>query len=178
MTDDRIYRQLQRHLDKQPIGFPRGRSGSDIRLLKHHFTIEEAHIALAMSFRYETFEIIQSRMPDVIKKIGALTPDALTSADIRKWLDSMSRRAGIMQKEEDGIIYYCLVPLVIGMYEGRVFDLDGDYVDAFNSYAHTMQHGLSLISAGVPQMRTIPIEAVIPAVHDIMQYDDVKGTYQ
>lgn len=178
MTDDIIYRRLQRHLDKQPVGFPRGRSGSDIRLLKLHFIIEEALLAMAMSFRYETLEVIQNRLPEVIKQLKALTPglipDALTPAEILKHLDSMSSRTTIMQKEEGGIIYYCLVPLVIGMYEGRVFDMDRDYVEAFNDYAHSMQHGLSLISTGVPQMRTIPIEASIPASHDVMEYDDVR----
>jgi len=173
-----IYRQLQRHLDRQPVGFPRDRSGADIRLLKHHFSAEEALIALAMSYRFERIEVIIDRLTGVIKKIKALSseaiPDALTPAEIRQHLNSMSSRTTIMQKERKGILYYCLVPLVIGMYEGRIFDLDMDYIDAFNDYAHSMQHGLSLISTGVPQMRTIPIEASITAVHDIMRYDDVK----
>lgn len=178
MTDYRLYRQLQRHLDRQPVGFPRGWSGSDIRLLRHHFSVEEAVVALAMSYRYETFEVIHGRLPGVIKKIGALTPDAaldaMTPEVTARCLDAMSSRACIMQKDEGGVTFYCLVPLVIGMYEGRVFDLDSDYLDAFNSYAHSVQHGLSLISTDVPQMRTIPIEAAIPAVHDIMRYDDVR----
>ncbi|HPS59524.1 MAG TPA: 4Fe-4S binding protein [Spirochaetota bacterium] len=171
MRDDRIYRKLQRHLDKQPVGFPRDRSGSDIRLLKHHFSVEEAVIALAMSYRYETVDIIMDRIPGFIKMKGALIPDV---ADLRKCLDSMSQKISIMRKEENGIIYYCLVPLVIGMYEGKVFEMDAEYLEAYDSYAHAMQHGLSFISTYVPQMRTIPIEAVIPAVHDIMQYDDVR----
>ncbi len=178
MKNNRIYRQLQRHLDKQPIGFPRDWSGSDIRLLKLHFTIEEALIAMAMSFRYETLEEIQNRLPAVEKKLKALTPelttDALTPAEILKHLDAMSSRTTIMQKEENGTLLYCLVPLVIGMYEGMVYDLDDDYIDAFKNYANKLQHGLSLISTDVPQMRTIPIEAAITAVHDVMRYDDVK----
>ena len=28
------YRELQRHLDRQPIGFPASKSGADIRILK------------------------------------------------------------------------------------------------------------------------------------------------
>jgi NAD-dependent dihydropyrimidine dehydrogenase PreA subunit len=60
------------------------------------------------------------------------------------------------------------------MYEGKVFSMDADYIDAYDRYAHSMQHGLSFISTDVPQMRTIPIETSIPAAHDIMKYDDVR----
>ena len=43
-----IYRRLQDHLDKMPIGFPAVKSGADIRLLKHIFTPEEAEIAMLL----------------------------------------------------------------------------------------------------------------------------------
>ena len=55
MTENvEIYRQLQEHLDKMPIGFPKAKSGSDIRLLKHLFTPEEAKIAIPVSYTHLT----------------------------------------------------------------------------------------------------------------------------
>lgn len=167
MVDDKIYRELQRHLDRQPVGFPYDRSGADIRLLKYHFTPEEARIALAMSYRYETVAAIGRRLAAISGKGGP-------ACDLTGILDSMSSRLSVMRKEDGGEIYYCLVPLVIGMYEGRVFDMDAEYIEAYDAYAHSLQHGLSFLSTDVPQMRTIPIEAALPVSHDIMQYDDVK----
>ena len=44
-----IYRDLQQHLDKGPVGYPATESGVDIRLLRHLFTPEEARIATCLS---------------------------------------------------------------------------------------------------------------------------------
>ena len=38
IEDSDIYRKLQQHLDKMPVGFPSVKSGADIRVLKHLFT--------------------------------------------------------------------------------------------------------------------------------------------
>ena len=47
VTESQIYRDLQIHLDKLPIGFPPTESGVEIRILKHLFTPEEAKLARA-----------------------------------------------------------------------------------------------------------------------------------
>ena len=39
---EEIFRKLQKHLDKQPVGYPAVKSGADIRLLKYFFEPEEA----------------------------------------------------------------------------------------------------------------------------------------
>ena len=46
---DRVYRELQEHLDKSAVGFAATESGADIRLLKHLLTPEEAGIATLLS---------------------------------------------------------------------------------------------------------------------------------
>lgn len=163
MKNLRIYRNLQKHLDKQPVGFPRERSGSDIRLLMKHFSGEEAGVAIAMSYRYETAEMIFERMKN----------NRVTLEYLKTMLDAMSSKMSIMQRERDGIIYYCLIPLVIGMYEGMVFDMDSDYVKTYDEYAHSIQHGLSFISTEIMQMRTIPVERSIETRHSVMQYDNI-----
>ncbi|MFX1557631.1 MAG: hypothetical protein ACFFC9_10290, partial [Promethearchaeota archaeon] len=67
-----IYRKLQQHLDKLPIGFPTTKSGSDIRLLQYLFTPEEAEIAILLKFGWdrdlETIDTIYERVKD--KKIS------------------------------------------------------------------------------------------------------------
>ena len=47
--ENRVFHDLQRHLDTSPVGFPPTESGAEIRLLKHLFTPMEAEIATSLS---------------------------------------------------------------------------------------------------------------------------------
>jgi hypothetical protein len=59
--DNQVYTRLQRHLDRQAVGFPATRSGVEIKLLKHIFTPEEAEIACCLNYKFEPLEMIFSR---------------------------------------------------------------------------------------------------------------------
>ncbi len=50
-----VYRELQQHLDKLPIGFPATETGVEIRILKQLFTPEEAKAATKLGFDLEPF---------------------------------------------------------------------------------------------------------------------------
>ena len=41
-----IYRKLQQHLDKMPVGYPATESGIEIKILEHLFNPDQAEIAL------------------------------------------------------------------------------------------------------------------------------------
>ena len=70
----KVYRKLQKYLDRMPISYPATESGVEIRILKHLFTPEEAEIALQLSMIPETVERIYKR----IKKSGV-------SVDLVSW---------------------------------------------------------------------------------------------
>ncbi|MFX1340874.1 MAG: hypothetical protein ACFFDK_19850 [Promethearchaeota archaeon] len=53
-----VYRELQQHLDKFPVGFPATESGAEIRILKHLFTPEEAKIATRLNDKFEPVDNI------------------------------------------------------------------------------------------------------------------------
>ena len=55
---DKIYIKLQKHLDNQPVGFPATQSKSEIKILKHIFTPQEAEIATYLSYIPEPLETI------------------------------------------------------------------------------------------------------------------------
>jgi Na+-translocating ferredoxin:NAD+ oxidoreductase RNF subunit RnfB len=173
MNDDAVYRQLQKHLDRQPVGFPPSRTGSDIRLLKHHFTSEEARVALKMSCKYETAEMIFNRM-----KSQSPSNIEMNLIQLRNILESMCMKISIMGKENNGTAYYCLMPLVIGMYEGKVFNLDKNYINDFDEYANSLQHGLSLISTSLPQMRTIPVNKSVQSSVQLMPFDNLVSVIE
>ena len=46
-----IYRDLQKHLNKQALGYPATKSGVQIRLLKLLFNPEEARLAMKLSYK-------------------------------------------------------------------------------------------------------------------------------
>jgi electron transport complex protein RnfB len=64
--DQRIYRFLQRHRDKQTVGFPATLPGSDLRLLRRIFTPDEAKIAPHLSCKPASLdEIVAKATPEL-----------------------------------------------------------------------------------------------------------------
>jgi len=47
--ENKYYRQLQEHLDKLPIGYPKTNSGVEIRILQLLFTPVEVRVTLCLS---------------------------------------------------------------------------------------------------------------------------------
>ncbi|MFX0069651.1 MAG: 4Fe-4S ferredoxin, partial [Candidatus Hermodarchaeota archaeon] len=88
MSDENIdvYRKLQQHLDKLPIGYPSTESGVEIRILKHLFTPEEAKIAVNLRLIPEPLRKIYRR----VKKTG------ISLEELEKHLDSMFRKGAIV----------------------------------------------------------------------------------
>jgi hypothetical protein len=63
-SEDRPYVLLQRHLDRQAVGFPATRSGVEIRILKHIFSPREAEIATCLTYKPEPLETVFERAGD------------------------------------------------------------------------------------------------------------------
>ena len=59
--NEHVYIKLQRHLDSQAVGFPATKSGSEIRILKHIFTPQEAEIATCLTYKLEPLETVFER---------------------------------------------------------------------------------------------------------------------
>ena len=60
--DWKVYRRLQKHLDRQAVSYPATLSGVELRLLKEIFTHEEARIAMNLSYRFQTVASIHSSL--------------------------------------------------------------------------------------------------------------------
>ena len=56
-----VYEKLAHHLDTLPAGFPKTDSGVELRILKRHFTEEEAELTCYLTFRPEPVEKIARR---------------------------------------------------------------------------------------------------------------------
>ncbi|MHA1369054.1 MAG: 4Fe-4S dicluster domain-containing protein [Promethearchaeota archaeon] len=160
-----VYRQLQQHLDKMPVGFPATSSGVEIRILKHLFTPDEARIALKLSFIPTSLKKIYRRF----KKTG------ITLSELEEKLDGMVRKGclnyGVNPKTGEKM--YANAFLAIGMYEYQIKRLTREFVEDFEQYIDEA-FADEIIRTSVPQLRTIPIGESV--VHDnlVATYDDIR----
>ena len=162
-SGDTIYRLLQRHLDKQAVGFPAAWSGADIRLLKRLFSSDEAKLALHLTYKPEPTETIIER---AAPQFSAEQAEVL--------LEAMLQKGAIGWKEKNGTARWCVLPLVIGMYEFQDGDPTPGFLDDARAYFKTLGFGRSFLAVKPSQMRTIPIPLSIPVEHPVATYDQIR----
>jgi NAD-dependent dihydropyrimidine dehydrogenase PreA subunit len=162
-NNEQVYINLQRHLDRQAIGFPTTKSGSEIKILKHIFTPQEAEIATCLTYKFEPLEM-------VFKKAGHIVESPQELAEL---LDRIEKNGGIESKTKDGQRLYCNAPLVVGMYEFQLGKLTPEFIKDFSEYTSDKKYGIGFISTKLPQMRTIPIAKSIQPQLNVSTFDEV-----
>jgi len=167
-SEENIYRNLQEHLDQQPIGYAAVESGADIRVLKHVFTLREAEIALSLDYKFETMEQISKRAKE----------KGIISDDLEQVIDGMAKKGSIGYREREGIIYYRNIPLILGFFENQINKLTPEFVKDYLELADDLTFGLSFISTKISQMRTIPVEKSITPEHYVGTYDWAREIIQ
>ena len=167
-TGEKVYRDLQIHLDEQTLGFPKTDSGSDIRLLKQLFHPDQAEMAMLLTYKFEPLEQIHKRGEKVGKSIE----------EIERVLDGTAKRGVIGYREKDGVKQYRNIPLIVGMGEAGMLNPTPEFDAAFLEYAADGLFFRDFISTKVPQMRTIPIEKSINVEHHVGSYDDIRNIIQ
>ncbi len=166
--NDQVYIKLQKHLDRQPVGFPATKSGVEIRILKHIFTPEEAEIASFLSYKFEPLKIIFNRVEPLVE----------SAAELEKILDRIQKKGGIEFKIKNGKKHYCNAPLVVGMYEFQLDRLTPEFIKDFNDYTSDKNFGIEFLSTELPQMRTIPVAKSIHPQHNVSTFDEVTTLLQ
>jgi ferredoxin len=159
----KAYKKLQKHLDTQPIGFPATPSGVERRLLREAFTVDEADIALEMSYKYQSFEEISEKVLD-----REISDDRLLSM-----LENMERHGAIFVKIVDGKKQYALHPYAVGIFEMKVPTMTANYYMDFRKYLY-QSFGMAFLSTPLPQMRVIPVENSVTPALNIATYDEIR----
>jgi Pyruvate/2-oxoacid:ferredoxin oxidoreductase delta subunit len=160
-----IYRQLQKHFDKAPVGYPATKSGVELRLLKHLFTEEEAKVALNLSVIPEPAEKIHKRF----KK------EEITISELEDHLEAMTSKGSIMGKpksKKEPIKIYSRIPLAIGMFEFHVDRVTKELAKDFFDYEDEA-FAKEFVSTKTKQMRTIPVNVKIDPEFHIGNYDNI-----
>jgi len=150
------YEMLANELDKIPNGFPRTKSGVELKLLAKLFGPEDA--ALAATLRMD---------PKSLTEIAA--ENSLEEPEAKSKLISMVKRGLIDIKREEGVGFvFHLIPFVVGFYERQNAKIDKEFAELFELYYHEAFHGTMLSQPSVH--RIIPLEKVIPVDIDVMPY--------
>jgi NAD-dependent dihydropyrimidine dehydrogenase PreA subunit len=163
--DQKIYRALQQHLDRQAVGFPATRSGAEIRILRHIFSPAQAEVATCLSFRPEPIEVIYQRARNLVESVDEL-------ADL---LDAIEKNGGLESGFRQEVKHYSLAPLVVGMYEFQLGRLTPEFIRDFKEYTSSISFGLAFLSTELPQMRTIPIAKSIPIQSHVSTFDEAEA---
>jgi len=163
MATESVYRRLQEHIDKMPVGFPATESGVELRVLEHLFTPEEAELALHLSALPESLEKIYRRA----KKNG------VELKDLRQALNRLSAKGAILKTKVDGKPHYSKLMLAVGMFEFQANRLTKELHADFLQY---MDEGFAeaFHTKKTSQMRTIPISEEIIPDRKIGTYDGAR----
>ena len=164
-----VYRELQKHLNKMPIGFPATESGIELRVLKHLFTPEQAQLAIKLSYRPEPLKRIHRK----IKKRG------ISIELLEEKLDEMYNKGiinfGINKEGDKEEKFYANAPLVIGMFEFQLNHLTKEFVNDVKQYFEESFWENEFNKTKIPQLRTIPIEQAIEREQSVATYDDLRS---
>jgi Na+-translocating ferredoxin:NAD+ oxidoreductase subunit B len=166
--NEKIYRDLQQHLDKETIGFPESQSGSAVGLLKQMFTPQQAEVVMFLTYKLQPLATIQERARAMGK-----SPD-----ETEQLLDQTLARGVIGFKLVDGVKHYKTIPFLIGMLEGSMLAAPPETKPVLDAAVNQfMKDGLFIrdfVNTKIPQMRTIPIQKSITPKHQIGTYDEIR----
>ncbi len=163
MTD--LYRELQIHLDKQPIGFPSTDSGVELDVLRYFFTEAEAEVVLCLG-------LTDSRPWRIRRRFVRTHGRDIGERELVEILERLWSRGSIRRslRAPHG---YALAFLAIGMFEFHVDDLTPELMRLMHEY---FDAGFKdeFFKGMLPQLRTSPhLKAIVPE-HRIDTYDNMR----
>ena len=159
------YRQLQEHLDKLPIGYPKTNSGVELRILQLLFTPIEAKVALCLSLGNASVETVRKRLEKKFKI-------SYEAEKVSRILQDMFMKGSINRSRKEPFKYSNAM-LAIGMFEHQVGDLSKQMVEMIHQY---FDEGFDdeFFRSSLPQLRTSPhMKAIVPE-YNIATYDNMR----
>ncbi|MFO7838348.1 MAG: 4Fe-4S binding protein [Desulfosalsimonadaceae bacterium] len=149
-----------------PVGFPKTRSGVELRILRALFTPSEARLAVFLTHRCVPAETVFARA-------GQNDARGISLEHCRRLLERMAARGSIFRKVSNGKACYGLVPFVIGMFEFQVNHLTRSFYEDTARYFREA-YGLEYLSAPRAQMRVVPVEQSLHNDLHIATYDEIR----
>lgn len=160
-----LYRQLQAHLDKLPIGYPKTESGVEIKILQLLFDPFEVRVALCLSLGNASVPTVQKRMKRKFNEECELK-------ELRKVLDKLYL-SGSINRSKNEAFKYSNAMLAIGMFEYQLGHLSNEFMELLHQY---FDEGFSdeFFRSSLPQLRASPhMKAIVPE-YKIATYDNMR----
>jgi ferredoxin len=157
---EELYLKLQKHLDKQPGGFPKTQSGAEIDILKRFYTPEQAKIALKMTSIPESASKIARKLKTDEKKI-------------EESLEQMAREGLLFRVPAPETPLYMQPNFIMGIYEWHVNAVDREIAQ----YADHVYDGLfkhHWIKRKTKQLRVVPVDQSIDHKDTVRGYDVIR----
>ena len=157
-----IYRRLQRHLDRMPVGFPATPSGVELRILQRLFTPEEAGIALELS-----------AIPE---------PAATSNVSVRasRWRNCAANSSAWLPKVPflafpvAGEMRYGKMIFAVGMYERQLKTLTPEFERESRQYFDEA-FGEAFHTGKTTQLRVVPVNKQIAVERGVTTYDRIRA---
>ena len=106
-VENTVFRKLQEHLDKSPVGYPKTESGVEMKLLEKVFAEDEAGMYLNLSLMLETPEAIAGRIGqdkgNVLDHTVQRTWRGIATRGCGRFLASLGITGGRLVSEQDGV---------------------------------------------------------------------------
>jgi len=155
-----IYERLRERLDMFPQGFPKTKSGVELKVLKQLFSPEEAEIMLFLRPYPEPVASVSERMDRSESEM----------ADI---LYQMSKKGLILRGTIEGQTFYFMAPWMVGIWEFQLNNLNRDNIPLYEQF---FQEGLvpERRGASTAGFRVIPIERELKDTTLVQPFEKVS----
>ncbi|MBI5115393.1 4Fe-4S binding protein [Candidatus Poribacteria bacterium] len=155
-----VYERLAQKLDALPNGYPRTKSGIEVRVLRKIFTEDEAEIACTLKLIPEAPEQIAERLTRDPKALGEI-------------LEKMVAQGEIGGAGPLGARRYHVLPFVVGVYEFQLSRMDKELAELMEEYiAEGFLTGVGNSSPAF--LHTIPIEQAVDAQLEVHPFESVR----
>ncbi len=162
-TSESLYRRLQQHLDRMPVGFPATQSGVEIRILQRLFTPEQAEIALELSAIPETAATIHKRFKS-----------RMTLPELKQKLDQMGQKGNLLAWPIEGEVRYAKRIFAIGMYESQAKNLTPEFERDTRQYFEEA-FGQAFHTKKTTQLRIVPVNKQVAVERSVTTYDQIRA---
>jgi H+/Na+-translocating ferredoxin:NAD+ oxidoreductase subunit B len=156
---DEVYQNLRAYLHSMPGGYPKTKSGVEIKILEKLFTPDEAALFLELKMDAEKVSSIAGRVD-------------MDESELAEKLEDMAVRGLIFRVREGEDKLYKAFQFFIGIIDAQVNRADAELADMMLEYFPAL--GMTRAALKSKQMRVIPAKASVDARTTIQTYNNLK----
>lgn len=162
MDSDLLYRKLQQHLDRMPVGFPATESGVEIRILRQLFTPEEAELTLQVS-----------AIPEPVFAIHRRVKPRVTVAEVSARLEAMAAKGLLLRIQGKGEKFYAKMIFAVGFYERQLKRLTPELERDCREYL-LGAYAKASHSRKTTQLRVVPVNQTVATERNVATYAGIR----